>query len=121
MVLDQATALPLQYLNFWTRAHLLFCASSLDQKLYTIAVFLDLSKAFDTVNKNIMLLKLERLGFRGRMNEWFDSYLSDRDMYVQINDCSSQVKCINIGFPQGAVNSSWLFSFRKTKLYSFCR
>ena len=86
------------------------CASSLDQKLYTIAVFLDLSKAFDTVNKNIMLLKLERLGFRGGMNEWFDSYLSDRDMYVQRNDCSSQVKCINIGLPQGAVNSPWLFS-----------
>ena len=86
------------------------CASSLDQKLYTIAVFLDLSKAFDTVNKNIMLLKLERLGFRGRMNEWFDSYLSDRDIYVQINDCSSEVKCVNISLPQGAVNSSWLFS-----------
>ena len=76
------------------------CASSLDQKLYIIAVFLDLSKAFDSVNKNIMLLKLEQLGFRGRMNEWFDSYLSDRDMYVQINDCSSQVKCINIGLPR---------------------
>ena len=86
------------------------CASSLDQKLYTVAVFLDLYKAFDTVNKNIMLLKLERLGFRCRMNEWFDSYLCDRDMYVQINDCSSEVKCVNIGLPQGAVISPWLFS-----------
>ena len=60
-----------------------------------------------------MSLKLERLGFRGRMNEWFDSYLSDRDMYVNycfLNDCSSRVKCINIGLPQGAVNSPWLFS-----------
>ena len=86
------------------------CASSLDQKLYTVAVFLDLSKALDTVNKNIILLKLERLGFRGRMNEWFDSYLSDRDMYVKINDCSSEVECVNIGLPQVAVKSPWLFS-----------
>ena len=44
------------------------------------------------------------------MNEWFDSYLSDRDMYVHINDCSSEVKCVNIGLPQGAVNFPWLFS-----------
>ena len=57
--------------------------TSLNDKIYTIAVFLDLSKAFDTVIKDIMLKKLDYLGFRGVLNEWFASYLSDRRMYVQ--------------------------------------
>ena len=41
------------------------CAENLNDKLYTIAVSLDLSKAFDTVNKSIMIMKLNRLGFKG--------------------------------------------------------
>ena len=45
------------------------------------------------------------------MNEWFDSYLSNREMYVEANGSKSQVKIINIGLPQGAVTSDpWLFS-----------
>ena len=58
------------------------CSTALDDKLHTIGIFLDLSKAFDTVNKNIMLEKLELLGFRGIVKDWFESYLSDRRMYV---------------------------------------
>ena len=87
-----------------------YCCRSLNKKLYTIATFLDFSKAFDTVNKNVLLLKLERMGFRGIMNEWFDSYLSNREMYVLANGTKSQVKTINIGLPQGAVTSPWLIS-----------
>ena len=56
------------------------CVTSLDSKLYTIAIFLDLSKAFDTVNRNIMLDKLENIGIRGIANKWFASYMSDRRM-----------------------------------------
>ena len=47
--------------------------------------FLDLGKAFDTVNKDIMLTKLHRYGFRDIMNDFFRSYLSDRRMYVCVN------------------------------------
>ena len=43
------------------------------------------------------------------MNEWFDSYLSNREMYVVANGTKSQVKIINICLPQGAVTSPWLF------------
>ena len=86
------------------------CGHSLDKKVHTIAVFLDFSKAFDTVNKNIMIQKLEHVGFRGVIANWFDSYLSDRRMYVDINGSHSRTRTINIGLPQGSVTSPWLFS-----------
>ena len=86
------------------------CASALDNKMYFIAIFLDLSKAFDTVNKNILLGKLNRMGFRGKTEEWFRSYLSDRKMYVNLNNSNSRTATINIGVPQGSVSAPWLFS-----------
>ena len=87
------------------------CATALNKKLHTIAIFLDLSKAIETVNKQAVLLrKLERMGFKGVINDWFESYLSNRRMYVQVNETDSQVKTINIGLPQGAVTSPYLFS-----------
>ena len=58
-----------------------------------------------------MLSKLERMGFRGSMKCWFDSYLSDRRMVVQIGDKKSHTKILNIGLPQGAVTSPYLFSY----------
>ena len=86
------------------------CSTALDDKIHSIATFLDISKAFDTVNKNIMLSKLELLGFRGIERDWFESYLSDRRMYVDVNGSNSQIKTVNIGLPQGAATSPWLFS-----------
>ena len=77
------------------------CVTNLDSKLYTIAIFLDLSKAFDTVNRDIMLDKLENIGIRGIANKWFESYLSDRRMYVQHLNSTSTTKTMNIGLPQG--------------------
>ena len=86
------------------------CVTALDCKLYTIAIFLDFSKAFDTVNKDIMLSKLDRLGFRGNVNKFFESYLSNRKMYVCVNGNNSRTATINIGLPQGSVSAPWLFS-----------
>ena len=57
-----------------------------------------------------MLGKLELLGFRGIVRDWFESYLSDRRMYVDVNGSNSQIKTVNIGLLQGAVTSPWLFS-----------
>ena len=50
------------------------------------------------------------LGFRGIVRDWFESNLSDRRMYVDVNGSISQIKTVNIGLPQGAVTSPWLFS-----------
>ena len=86
------------------------CVTALDKKQFTIAIFLDFSKAFDTVNKDIMIRKLQRLGFRGTINKFFLDYLTDRKMYVDVRGSYSVTKTTNIGLPQGSVSSPWLFS-----------
>ena len=58
--------------------------SSLDKKQSTIAVYLDFSKAFDTVNHEILMSKLRHKGIRGVMLSWFKSYLSNRKQYVSV-------------------------------------
>lgn len=86
------------------------CVTALDNKSFTISVFLDFSKAFDTVNRDILLRKMDRLGFRGNVNNFFKTYLTDRSMYVSVNGCDSTTGTVNIGVPQGSVSASWLFT-----------
>ena len=74
--------------------------SSLDKKQSTIAVYLDFSKAFDTVNREILMSKLQHNGIRGVMLSWFKSYLSNRKQYVSIENFSSSMSNITLGVPQ---------------------
>ena len=60
-------------------------SSSIDGGEYTLGVFIDLKKAFDTIDHNILLNKLNYYGVRGITNEWVGSYLSDRQQYVIYN------------------------------------
>ena len=82
---------------------------ALDDNNFVCGVFIDLKKAFDTVDHNILLKKLEHYGIRGLPNNWFKSYLTDREQYVSINGFESNVLKINIGVPQGSVLGPLLF------------
>ena len=77
--------------------------SSLDKKQSTIAVYLDFSKAFDTVNHEILMSKLQHNGIRGVMLSWFKSYLSKRKQYVSVKNFISSMSNITLGVPQGSV------------------
>ena len=76
---------------------------------YTLGVFLDLKKAFDTVDHKILLKKLDYYGFRGVSNHWFNNYLTGRKQYVSIDGINSELREINFGVPQGSVLGPLLF------------
>ena len=80
-----------------------------DNNLKTIGVFIDLKKAFDTLNHNILLNKLEFYGIRGIANSWLKSYLSNRKQFVQLGEHRSQMRTILNGVPQGSILGPKLF------------
>lgn len=71
--------------------------TAVDQDKTTLGVYLDLSKAFDTIDHNILLYKLEHYGFRGVVNDWFTDYLQGRKQYVNYNGIKSDLKNILCG------------------------
>ena len=75
----------------------------------TIALFLDLSKAFDTINHSKLLHKLNFYGIRGTSNLWFENYLSERKQYLEFNGIKSNLLNINCGVPQGPTLGPILF------------
>ena len=83
--------------------------SALDSGSVTCGIFVDFQKAFDTVNHEILLKKLEHYGFRGVINSWFRSYLTDRRQKVVINGFESESKHLLHGVPQGSVLGPILF------------
>ena len=82
---------------------------ALDNNNFSCGIFIDLQKAFDTVNHEILLQKLNHYGIRGVANTWFKSYLSNRTQYVSINGFESKSKNISTGVPQGSVLGPLLF------------
>ena len=82
---------------------------SLEKKEIPCAIFLDFAKAFDTVNHEILLKKLEHYGIRERTLDWFKTYLSGRKQCVSINDVNSSLMEIKHGVPQGSVLGPLLF------------
>lgn len=75
-----------------------------------VGIFLDIKKAFDTVNHSILLNKLECYGFRGMCLEFFKSYLENRKQAVQVADTRSEFLETTVGIPQGSVLGPIFFS-----------
>lgn len=76
---------------------------NLDNGETNIGIFLDIQKAFDTINHKLLLQKLDKYGFRGVVNDWIKSYLSNRYQSVEINNIRSVEKEIIKGVPQGSI------------------
>jgi len=84
-------------------------STAIDNRELAIGIFLDLSKAFDTVNHSILLEKLNHYGVRGIALSLIKSYLSNRMQYVQYNNYCSDRKLISCGIPQGSILGPLLF------------
>ena len=82
---------------------------ALDNDEISCGVFLDFQKAFDTVNHDILLGKLDHYGIRGVTNDWFRSYLTNREQFTTINNNQSDSVLVTHGVPQGSVLGPLLF------------
>lgn len=80
-----------------------------DMPEYTLGIFLDLKKAFDTVNHDILLEKLKHYGLRNTSNLWFKNYLINRTQFVTVHGNNSSIRTTNCGVPQGSVLGPLLF------------
>ncbi len=82
---------------------------SIDQSLINGVIFLDLKKAFDTIDHQILLSKLHAYGIRGNAFKWFQSYLDQRKQICMLNNCKSNIEKIRCGVPQGSNLGPLLF------------
>ena len=85
--------------------------TAIDQKKTSAVVLLDMSKAFDSVNHDILLKKLQDIGLSPSAILWFKSYLSNRYQAVRINTALSKPLPMRYGVPQGSITHSFTHSF----------
>ena len=91
---------------------------ALDNKHTLTAVFVDLRSAYDSVWKELLILKLLKAGVKSNMLAWFESFLAERAIKVKYGNSTSHYKLIQTGVPQGAVTSCTLFNLYINDLIS---
>ena len=82
---------------------------AIKHKKHVIGIFIDLSKAFDTIDHDILLKKLDHYGVRGNVNKLLQSYLGNRVQYTDVLNSKSETAAIMYGVPQGSVLGPLLF------------
>jgi len=83
--------------------------TKLDEREIVAGIYLDLQKAFDTVDHYILLNKVYKYGIRGKVWDWFKSYLTNRKQFVAIGDINSVTEVLYCGVPQGSILGPLLF------------
>ena len=84
-------------------------SKAIDDGMNTVGIFMDLSKAFDTIDHNILLAKLYHYGFRGVSQKWFENHITCRKQFVSYNSGKSGNEDIKCGVPQGSILGPPLF------------
>ena len=86
-----------------------FILTEMDKGFHTGVILVDLQKAFDTLDRNVLLQKMECTGFKESFIEWFQSYFSNRKIVMTLENVFSDAGLINCGVPQGSILGLLLF------------